>query len=1030
MAGVGQDQLPASLEEVVSLIIQLYQPGAPETIAKSQETLQRLQRSPQGWQVANSLCTSKNENVRFFAALTFTVKLNTDAQSLGDEDVRALLQTLVGWLVRCVENAEGPLVMRKLCSTLVSYFLQFSMSWKRCVKHLMYCLCTKRAVPYDDALSESPDIAVLAAELSNETAIAIFWFASSLVEEVGKTDSSLMKQNKFHKSVVPNVDDIVPLLSRYLTNTTPAPTEKRVRQEAMGCYQAWVSYAHRAFIDDDIVLEPLQALIKPAMMCLAEDDLSEIAIELFSDMLTNYSKFLSKEDFELLYSLFNSPWAQERYQRLIEGDYDFDSLQFGNFMIAFGDATLQDLAKSTAPNSQSQQFLSALGGLLGAEGMAVHEDKIFVPALEFWNTFVENMIDDVYTESTQHPAWFATARVHVNQMIERCFRKIQFPPTSVFSSWDSADRVGFKDARRDFADMLQQYYLISGVPLLDNFVNLAHSAIGKLNWIELEAALYCLSVFPDCLSDKEDARDACLDTIFIPEVFYVFTNHENVPFPAVESFLVLIEAYADYFVKNSSHLSNALNFVFAVMALPTLSHRASDTITGLCSECRRILLPELGAFLQQYQNLARNNSITGYAKESVFRAIACLIQAIPDEESKIAPLDQLLNFVGVDIEECLQKIILLGGPQSKIPNILPPQALNSGQMALDLGALSLHCLAAIGRGLQEPNDKPVDLEKETVSPFWTEGNGARIQKRIFSMVGGIYDVLGDKGEIVEATCSVVRQGFREFEPGPFVLPPVMIAEILLKANPQTPRLGLVLSTAGLFISSYKRGLVGTGIYEVLDALLTWTSRLLQAQGEPSNDPEIAQNGIDFLARLLPKYLKTLMHHQPSSSLEFLFVYTLKALTGNDPLPKMAAADFFATFIGLPSQPDELQESMSNAIEHLGPMLAEALIFNIGGHAARSELDKLSEPLKKLVLRQAHSKKWIEAALLGSNFPSQKVTAKEKSVFAQKIAKYEQAYHPFRDLSNIVHSLRGARGTNLVVREFWLACRGSNFAYAS
>ncbi|TVY21258.1 Importin beta-like protein [Lachnellula arida] len=981
MAGVGQDQLPASLEEVVSLIIQLYQPGAPETIAKSQETLQALQRSPQGWQLANSLCTSKNENVRFFAALTFTVKLNTDAQSLGDEDVRALLQTLVEWLVRCVDNAEGPLVMRKLCSTLVSYFLQFSVSWTRCVKHLMYCLCMNRAVPYDDALSESPNIAVLAAGLSNETAIATLWFASSLVEEV--VSSSFFQaarggrltafRNKFHKSVVPNVDDIVPLLSRYLTNTTPAPTERKVRQEAMKCFQA---------------------LIKPAMMCLAEDDLSEITIELFSDMLTNYSKFLSRENFELLYSLFNSPWAQERYQRLIEGDYDFDSLQFGNFMIAFGDATLQDLAKNTAPNSQSQQFLSALGGLLGAEGMAVHEDKIFVPALEFWNTFVENMIDDVYTESTQHPAWFATARVHVNQMIERCFRKIQFPPTGVFSSWDSADRVGFKDARRDFADMLQQYYLIAGVSLLDNFVDLAHGAIDKLNWIELEAALYCLSVFPDCLSDKEDARDACLDTIFVPEVFHVFTNHENVPFPAVESFLVLIEGYADYFVKNSSHLSNALNFVFAAMALPTLSHRASDTITRLCSECRKVLLPELGAFLQQYQNLIRNNSITGYAKESVLRAIACLIQAIPDEESKVAPLDQMLNFVGADIEECLQMVVLLGGPQSKIPNILPPQPPNAGQTALDLGALSLRCLAAIGRGLQEPNDKPVDLEKETVSPFWTEGDGSRIQKRIFSMVGGIYDVLGDKGEIVEATCSVVRQGFREFEPGPFVLPPVIIANILLKANPQTPRLGLVLSTAGLFVSSYKRGLEGTGIYEVLDALLTWTSRLLQAQGEPSNDPEIAQNGIDFLARLQPKYLKTLMNHQPSSSLKFLF------------------------------------ESMSNAIEHLGPMLAEALIFNIGGHAARSELDKLSEPLKKLVLRQAHSKKWIEAALLGSNFPSQKVTAKEKSVFAQKIAKYDQTHHPFRDLSNVVCSLRGARGTNLVVREFWLACRGSNFAYAS
>lgn len=103
----------------------------------------------------------------------------------------------------------------------------------------------------------------------------------------------------------------------------------------------------------------------------------------------------------------------------------------------------------------------------------------------------------------------------------------------------------------------------------------------------------------------------------------------------------------------------------------------------------------------------------------------------------------------------------------------------------------------------------------------------------------------------------------------------------------------------------------------------------------------------------------------------------------------------ATFIGLVNQPDELQESMNNAIQHLGPILAEALIFNFGGHAARSELDKLSEPLKKLVLKQAHSKKWIEAALLGSNFPSNNVTTKEKMFFAQKITRYDLNSRPFK-----------------------------------
>jgi uncharacterized protein (UPF0147 family) len=68
------------------------------------------------------------------------------------------------------------------------------------------------------------------------------------------------------------------------------------------------------------------------------------------------------------------------------------------------------------------------------------------------------------------------------------------------------------------------------------------------------------------------------------------------------------------------------------------------------------------------------------------------------------------------------------------------------------------------------------------------------------------------------------------------------------------------------------------------------------------------------------------------------------------------------------------------------MLAQALIYNIGGHAARSELDKLSEPVKKLVVRQVNAKTWLEAALQDPNFPSDKVSDKDKQVFLQKTIK--------------------------------------------
>ena len=82
----------------------------------------------------------------------------------------------------------------------------------------------------------------------------------------------------------------------------------------------------------------------------------------------------------------------------------------------------------------------------------------------------------------------------------------------------------------------------------------------------------------------------------------------------------------------------------------------------------------------------------------------------------------------------------------------------------------------------------------------------------------------------------------------------------------------------------------------------------------------------------------------------------------------------------------MQAAISNAMEHLGPLIARSLIQNIGGNASRSELDKLSDPLKKLVVNQVHSQRWLEAALFDESFPSTQVSREEKSMFLKKIIK--------------------------------------------
>lgn len=82
----------------------------------------------------------------------------------------------------------------------------------------------------------------------------------------------------------------------------------------------------------------------------------------------------------------------------------------------------------------------------------------------------------------------------------------------------------------------------------------------------------------------------------------------------------------------------------------------------------------------------------------------------------------------------------------------------------------------------------------------------------------------------------------------------------------------------------------------------------------------------------------------------------------------------------------MQTGFANAIEHLGPLLARSLVRNIGGNASRSELDKLSEPLKKLVVRHPRAKQWLEAGLVDPSFSSEHVTETDKSTFLKKVIK--------------------------------------------
>jgi hypothetical protein len=112
---------------------------------------------------------------------------------------------------------------------------------------------------------------------------------------------------------------------------------------------------------------------------------------------------------------------------------------------------------------------------------------------------------------------------------------------------------------------------------------------------------------------------------------------------------------------------------------------------------------------------------------------------------------------------------------------------------------------------------------------------------------------------------------------------------------------------------------------------------------------------------------------------------------------MTLADLAKTMlITLKSHEEDTSLSLDAAMEHLGPLLAQSLMQNIGGNAARSELDKLCEPLKKFVVQRPQAQAWLDQALQDASFPSSKVSAEEKALFLKRIIR-SGPHHSRRDL---------------------------------
>ncbi|KAL9601742.1 MAG: hypothetical protein Q9219_002353 [cf. Caloplaca sp. 3 TL-2023] len=1002
---------PSSLEEIETLIQQLYS-LPPHRISDIQNSLQQLQRSEQGWQLADALLQSQDEKVRFFGALTFTIKINCDWDTLGDEDRRTILHRLLQWLTLRVNAGEGPLVIRKLCTALVAYFLRPTTTWNRCLLHLVCCLHQGVAVGYEELMSShTEDTTRLIPNLAKPQLLAALCFAVTIVEEVGKISSTSIQTYKYHERLSSTLDDVVNVLRAALHQEPVLDT--RIAEEGIRCFQAWVTYAHGVWIDKVAHLAPLRSLTSNILQLLWHDELCEITADCLGDILTPFSAFFTPKDLDTLVGFLISEQAQNQLAILLGGDFETEPMAIARLLLAYGDAALQDLTKN--PDSPSVQIVMVeLLRLLTCEGFAGADDDICTPALEFWQSYIEYLIDSLFGAEDQPGPWIEKAKQNVVQAIEHCWVKIRIPPDEILNQWSTDAKGDFKAFRADVEDLLQSSYTLLGANIFDRLASLANEALQNHAWLHLEATLFCLNALSECISD-EDVVDATLSKLFGSELFPNMMNPSLfIPSKTQQTTVTTIVSFTAFFERNTSFLPPMLNFLFGSLQVPALAGVAAKAIYSTCDSCRKNLVTEVNAFLNQYKVLLGWQGIESATKEKVIGAVAAIIQALPSDEEKVTSFSQLIDFVSRDVALC-QGSTKAGAIEE----------------AQEKGLCALRCLVNMGKSMQEPDDVAIDLEREGSplgtfdSRLWASSQGKII--RCLSIVGQSLD---RDGEVVETSCQVLRTGYKETSPGPFVFPPKTTEAFVLNSNLQTPRLEFVLDTAGAMLTRHMHTQEAT-VDSTATAFLFHLFKLIVTLGgktpiqhfssyiglnqpdKHTDEPEVSASCIDLGAKYIPHYLHIFLHPQCQDHTANFMRFTIKAMVSEEIMPRRCAAFFWASFFQRYDLAMDVQTMMDSVLEQYGPQVALVIVHGVSGEAARSELETLADPLKKMISAQPKAKQWLSDALFASTFPSSKVENGEKRIFLQQIV-----------------SLRGSKKTNQMVKEFWMTCRGTNFAYTS
>ncbi|KAH5645414.1 hypothetical protein HBI51_115790 [Parastagonospora nodorum] len=992
---------PLAFDEIERLVKSLYDPGNAKKISQNEATLRVLQRSPQGWEIADALLKSNDEQVRFFGALTLTVKLNADSAELTEEHSEQLLSTLINHLV---SRPATSIATRKVTSTLAQYFIKPISVWTQCIRSLVVSFAVGQPV-LDEALDQHPSTWDLLPRLSDDQLLVLLDFGMSLADEAKKPSNT--RDRKPHERMVAQAESIEVILHvafgrgiKWLSVPINNPNFAEAVQQgekicvaALKCFIGWVFYAQAEFRDEPEKLKHLRSGTELVLTCLEYH--VEDTMEFIADILENYPKFFEAKHQDMLWSAIAGPWGIE-----ILKNSDAETVSLARIIVAFGTTLLESKDLYKFPNiSHNQQVLSFLHDLLKFPEYVGDEDEVAPVVLDFWSNYVSAIAEEQFMhppfgedgEENKVPDWMQGAKSEVFQAVSELAQKTIYPPTDVLESWDADAKKTFKVFRMDVRDIIAEAYECLRDALTDQFIDFSLQALERGEWLKLEAGLFGLVSIADAFNESVDER---LYRLFDQAFLSTISGTDGVPAITRRTAVEAIAVLNHFFLRNPRFLPQVLPFLLSALAHPATAQSAAKSFAQLCSECRKSLTEELGSFFQMYEQFLTYQTAEEFTKSKVLEGIAAIVQSLDTDEKKLAGVRQLFHYVAQDAMQAIN--VTKEG-----------RDLEHGQV---LALTTLKCLTTIGRSLQALDEDVVDLATEKdQSTFWLQGPGKEIQNQIINFVSYLTQVFPGNDEIIEAACNVLRTGFKETVPGPFVLPPSAAVDFITKTNAQTPRLPFVLDTACCWLSSFKHS-PPVGFAEDAQRLLQHNIGIMQALEHPRNDPEISVGCLELLQNFINSNPQILIRQQPNI-LAGMFGFTIESVKSPEVLPKRAAAKLWKDIFELASNTHgPHQGTAQDIINHFGPSITFALISNVCGEVDQTSLDHIVIPLRALIKSDKNARTYITNALTEQPLLQR---YQQDSMVQDVVRKF---------IESMIRNAKNSNAFREAVKAFWQTCK--------